>query len=484
MGGEPERTPGGSEVFRHKEMPVWPPPISTGDPALIEAIQQHIEKHLGPTEQVIHEVVSPFVHIDVHVVRPAPSRPYSTLVTSGMSERPMKTPPDKPAPSRVELVMCLPADWNFEELTKSNAPGAWPLNVLKMTARLPHALETWLGEGHTIPNDESGTPYHPDTNMCCALLAQSATTEEPFHKLRLDDHTEVHFLGLWFITKEEMDYKLKHGSEALMERLVFNNQSELLVRNRSPSLTSIVIPEDLFGDSFASRPAGINARWNDLFSCWNILTYPTLALFVLGTALTTAGAFAPSVKVSQFLVGFGILALVASIGIGLVAWRVLKHTRIIFKHGALVPGLVVDDKQGLLVATLVNMSHSGSQPWYVVKVQIQGIPPNPAQLLATGAQVPTVCTFQRAKPGSAPEEMGRWAEVDVRVAHSANSDPKVIDALMKRFKTDEWDELRRALDQVPKPIQPGTYPVNLTASKQSGPPPLPIPPPLPEPPKR
>ena len=40
------------------------PPVA-GDPELIDAITAHIEKHLGPVEQVFHEIVSPTVHVDL-----------------------------------------------------------------------------------------------------------------------------------------------------------------------------------------------------------------------------------------------------------------------------------------------------------------------------------------------------------------------------------------------------------------------------------
>lgn len=37
---------------------------------------------------VWHELVSDLVHLDVHVAEPTPARPYYTVVTSGMSDRP------------------------------------------------------------------------------------------------------------------------------------------------------------------------------------------------------------------------------------------------------------------------------------------------------------------------------------------------------------------------------------------------------------
>lgn len=39
-------------------------------------------------------MLSPYVHVDIHIVEPTDERPWTTLVTSGMSERPMHAPPE------------------------------------------------------------------------------------------------------------------------------------------------------------------------------------------------------------------------------------------------------------------------------------------------------------------------------------------------------------------------------------------------------
>src|SRR6185295_19871223 len=80
----------GDPIYRHqREKPFEP---ARGDEQNIEAIAAHIEKHIGPPDSVFHEIISDLVHIDVHFVAPAPERNFRTLVTSGMSDRPMNAP--------------------------------------------------------------------------------------------------------------------------------------------------------------------------------------------------------------------------------------------------------------------------------------------------------------------------------------------------------------------------------------------------------
>jgi hypothetical protein len=88
--------------------------FSAGSSELIESVDNHITTLIGPIEQVIHEIVSEYVHIDLYHIAPSEKHPYNTLVTSGMSEKPMLVDKDVRDRSKyryAELTMSLPADW-------------------------------------------------------------------------------------------------------------------------------------------------------------------------------------------------------------------------------------------------------------------------------------------------------------------------------------------------------------------------------------
>ncbi len=90
--------------------------MAGGDDVTITAIADHIERHLGPVQGVYHELISDKVHLDVHVVAPSADFPFYTLVTSGMSDRPMTVPPEAgpdDAPRFAELCILLPSTWNI-----------------------------------------------------------------------------------------------------------------------------------------------------------------------------------------------------------------------------------------------------------------------------------------------------------------------------------------------------------------------------------
>jgi hypothetical protein len=91
MTDKPERSESGAPIYRHqpRERPFEP---AAGDEESIQAITRHIGQYVGPPARVFHELISDLVHIDLHLVEPTAERDYCTLVTSGMSDRPMPAP--------------------------------------------------------------------------------------------------------------------------------------------------------------------------------------------------------------------------------------------------------------------------------------------------------------------------------------------------------------------------------------------------------
>lgn len=99
-----EKTKGGSTIFRHqaRERGFEAPDLES---SASEEIVAHFEKHFGPTGMVFHELVSDLVHVDVHQLPPTAERPHWILFTTGMSDRPMTTPPGQEALQHAELMI-------------------------------------------------------------------------------------------------------------------------------------------------------------------------------------------------------------------------------------------------------------------------------------------------------------------------------------------------------------------------------------------
>jgi hypothetical protein len=224
---EIERSGSGAPIWRHqardREFE-----LATGDREAIEMIGEHVARHVGRPESVFHELVSDLVHLDVHLVEPTPERNYYTLVTSGMSDRPMAAPEPYRELNYAELLICLPPTWQLNQEAFKDESNYWPIRWLKMLARLPHEYDTWLFEAHTVPNGDPARPFAANTELCCALLRRPVLFGTDFQTLRVSDEKAIHFLALVPLYREEMEFKLAEGYDSLLELLEPAGVTELL----------------------------------------------------------------------------------------------------------------------------------------------------------------------------------------------------------------------------------------------------------------
>ena len=228
---EAEFSPGGSQLFRHKERTV-PFELAHGDSDSIEAISHHIEEHIGPVESVFHEIISDLVHIDIHMVAPTRQQPFYSLVTSGMSEAPMTVPDGLEEFRFAELMIRLPADWPMTQDDFHDENHYWPIRLLKTLARLPHEYDTWLGFGHTVPHGDPAEPYASHTKFSCGLVLPMLNVPEGFHELEISEDKVIHFYGVYPLYAEETQFKLNQGADELVKRFEKYEISEVVQTRR------------------------------------------------------------------------------------------------------------------------------------------------------------------------------------------------------------------------------------------------------------
>lgn len=194
----------------------------------IAMISKHIEKHLGVPERVFHEIHSEIVHIDVHLVGPQPGRNFQTLVTSGMSDKPMNTPLEARECRFIELMMCVPPGWPLGDRDFEDERNYWPIRWLKTLARMPHIEETWLGPGHTVASGDPPHPFASNTGFCGFLIKGPPIEYKKFFSLKVNECKTIYFLEAMPVYREEMEFALKCGSDALSDRLYLCGVSHVL----------------------------------------------------------------------------------------------------------------------------------------------------------------------------------------------------------------------------------------------------------------
>ena len=184
----------------------------------MSAVEQHIKNTFGEFENVFHELVSPDIHVDICVVPPSKERDYYTLVTMGMGAHRMNVPEElaEYKLERAELAIALPPDWKLDEKSLKNERWYWPIGLLKVLARLPISNDTWLGFSHTM---DKQSPFAEDTKLCAAILTGPQGVEEGGEVYTLPSGEEVNFYQVIPLYHNEMEYKMEHDADALLEKM-------------------------------------------------------------------------------------------------------------------------------------------------------------------------------------------------------------------------------------------------------------------------
>ena len=138
------------------------------------------------------------------------------VYTTGMSDLPMTLPDeiaDREELEYAEVFSPAPGDWNLgkEFQLGSDVPpeSFWPIQLLKFLARFPHEYQTWLGWGAHHPQRAGYEPLRPGVGFLAAWCWTSWAEAVPVKD------GQVNLLFAIPAYREEIEYKLKYGMEAL-----------------------------------------------------------------------------------------------------------------------------------------------------------------------------------------------------------------------------------------------------------------------------
>ena len=197
--------------WRKKKEPDFPNMYTQEE---MEAIESHIAEHFGRFDNVLHELISPDIHVDIAIITPSEDRDFYTLVTMGMGAHRMNVPGElgEQRLERAEVMICLPPDW---DISSDDEKWYWPLRWLKVLARLPIDHNTWLGWGHTVPN---GEPFAQNTDLCCIMLiTPDVEFGEQSSSCEMSDGSRVIFYQMIPLYENEMQFKIENDAESLIE---------------------------------------------------------------------------------------------------------------------------------------------------------------------------------------------------------------------------------------------------------------------------
>ncbi len=180
----------------------------------VEIIDRHLTEFFDLDEiMVLHEKDTATHPSDLFIVKPNEDRNYHLLLTCGMSAEPMPAPAYLDYLKYAEILMLLPGDWPLAHEDLSHEKYYWPVRALLQTSKYPRFNNTWLGFGHTIPLDHTYNPCHRFDSL---LLLESIHLSENFTYTEKGEK-EIHFYSAFPIYKEEREFKLKYGTDKLLD---------------------------------------------------------------------------------------------------------------------------------------------------------------------------------------------------------------------------------------------------------------------------
>lgn len=179
----------------------------------LDKYQKFIKEQFGDYEEVIHEIVSPDIHLDIIVIPPTKENNYYKLITMGMGAYKMNVPKElkKHKLERAELALFLPPNWNIKSKKEEDY---WPIRQLKTLARLPIQSKSWLGYGHTVSSDSKNTPYASNTEFCSMLILAALNKNNKYVDMNFGNNEKINFYQLYPIYKEELMFIHQSGLNA------------------------------------------------------------------------------------------------------------------------------------------------------------------------------------------------------------------------------------------------------------------------------
>lgn len=199
--------------------------------AWLQQIRAHVERYIGRIDRVFPGGTASGT-ADVLHVSPVDSRPYHTLITSGMSTVAMPVPREVDAPHRIELMMTLPEGWK-PQTDLADVRVHWPTRLLQQLSRLPQEKpDGWLGWGHAIPNGDPPQPLAPHTELCGVIIAPSLLVPVAFYELNTDGE-RVAFYSAIPLYREELELHQRQGMAPLLEKLLAKDINDKVYLKRT-----------------------------------------------------------------------------------------------------------------------------------------------------------------------------------------------------------------------------------------------------------
>lgn len=183
-------------------------------------------------EESDSEIIDQKESVKIRFLAPSDGRKYGLLFTDGLRHYKMNVPEAVDEPEHCELYFCLPDYWKLDKEALHNPNFNFPIHWIKQIMSVPIERDTFIAEGHSFPAGNPPKALSALTKQQAFILSKPVIAE-PMNKIA-DENGEINFLGIVPIYKQELNYKLRHGSKKFFERFNRGGNNEKVNLARSP----------------------------------------------------------------------------------------------------------------------------------------------------------------------------------------------------------------------------------------------------------
>ena len=194
--------------------------IPPADDDILGHVKVHIDQYFGVYTQLLTDDSDPDHPLEIAVILPRPEHDYYTLVTVGLSRHRMDFSEERREEKleRAELLINLPRDWKLTKADCREEQWSWPIRMMLATAYFAmEDPEVGLESRTTLMEGEDGIPFAENTDLRGEILLYPGVFGEESFFCRLPGGEEVNFYQVIPLYWEELQYKLEHGSDSLLD---------------------------------------------------------------------------------------------------------------------------------------------------------------------------------------------------------------------------------------------------------------------------
>jgi hypothetical protein len=200
----------------------------------IDAIDIHLSQFIGENEvEELYDDETEPEPIDLLWIKAdEKTRPYSILMTCGLSSKAINIPNAQPGEKYAELAMILPKNSSLADAESKDEKKRWPFEHIRDIAHEILDGDSELNFGAIFTYDEDENFCFPGTNFNSSVILNSKTLPDSFVKIKFNSNI-IRLYSVVPLYLQEYIYLEQNNVNSLLDKFNDHTISEIIDVNRT-----------------------------------------------------------------------------------------------------------------------------------------------------------------------------------------------------------------------------------------------------------